>query len=81
MSYYYDGDNNEESENREFATGKNVDSDGEFNQIIKEKKPSFRKNISSDMAMDAPNEEELERNPNVWSHSVSVGLKSFVDNR
>jgi len=33
------------------------------------------------MGMEAPDESEIEKNPYIWSHTVAVGQRSFVDPR
>ena len=35
----------------------------------------------NDMIMEAPNESEIENNSYVWSHTIAVGPRSFVDFR
>ena len=80
MSYYYDGDNKDaDIPQGDIIQDEQTDTN-ESNQI-KENRISIRKDLSTEMIMEVPDEEELDKNPFIYSHSVSVGLRSFVDNR
>jgi len=84
MSQYYEDDEANLTARENFKSKSIGGNDVSIILPKHRRNPSNNNNYSTaknEMIMEAPNEEDVEKNPYIWSHTVSVGNRSFVDYR
>ena len=85
MAQYYDGEHKSAVENDNMTPREEYKSRGlNDSEMSVHKRQKSRDNYGTahnDMIMELPDEQTLESNTYIWSHTVSVGKRSFVDDR